>query len=131
MYWSLAIEVNVHLVNVTLQMPSSPTENTELSSFIKALTCSLWWQVNPDKSVFFRTFYWCWWSQSLSLFSDVDFSLICNTLIVDGFCLLMLLSVFAITSKGTIDDTYSRCPMVNFFLRVISWLVLLIAENQK
>ena len=58
-----------------------------------------------------------------SSFSDVDFSFIFNKLIVDGFCLLILLSVFAVTSKGTIDDTYSRCAMVKLLLIVIPWLV--------
>ena len=57
-----------------------------------------------------------------------------KTFIIDAFCLLVFLSVYAVpvvTSKVTIDDTYSRCPMIKFFLMVISWLVLLITGTRK
>lgn len=42
-----------------------------------------------------------------------------KTFVIDRCCLLVFLSVYAVpivTSKVTIDDTYSRCPMVEFFL---------------
>ena len=70
-------------------------------------------------------------AQSFSSFSDINFSLIFDTLTSDGFCLLMLLSVFAVTSKGTNDDTYSRCPMIKSFLIVLSWLLSMITGTRK